>query len=208
MRRANVAVAVLVLMATTTARAENITYTFVDYPVNEVDNIRSGTDKISGTIITDGTMGAWTNPSHILGGSLTFDTPAGVFTGKLTSYGWWVGSPTVFATPTQLLIPDGYHLSLDAFSADNVYDIWLNYAHNASNAGAYTTNFNGGVRYRSSSYHLARFLDFAPSVATGSIAANDPWVMATVVPEPSTIVLLAIGALSLLACAWRRRRAT
>jgi len=43
-----------------------------------------------------------------------------------------------------------------------------------------------------------------PSSLPGSIGANDPWIIATAVPEPSTLVLLGIGAIGLFA--WRRRR--
>ena len=55
-----------------TAWAGNITYNLVDYPVNEADMINGGTDTISGTIITDGTLGYLTTNgsiSQIIGGS-------------------------------------------------------------------------------------------------------------------------------------------
>jgi hypothetical protein len=60
--------AAVLMSAAINARAENITYTIVDYPDNQADTINAGTDSVIGTIITDGTLGTL-NASNIVGGS-------------------------------------------------------------------------------------------------------------------------------------------
>ena len=55
---------------------------------------------------------------------------------------------------------------------------------------------------------LWEFPDRTGSSSSGFIGANTNWVIANngqTIPEPSTLVLLGISAISLLACAWRRR---
>ena len=65
--------AVAVAVSACEAKAGELTYNIVDYPVYETDN-SSGTDTISGTIITDGKIGNLSQ-SDILGGSFTFYNP-------------------------------------------------------------------------------------------------------------------------------------
>ena len=64
-----------VLLASVSAtRAGYITYNLVDYPANETDVMTSGTDTLSGTIITDGASGLLSS-SDIRGGSWTLRIP-------------------------------------------------------------------------------------------------------------------------------------
>jgi len=191
---------VLALSFGVSANARATTYNFADYPANQHDEIHSGIDTISGTIVTDGTMGTWYDPSlHILGGSLTFNSPVGSFTCPLDGQCWYSDYPTILATPTQLLVPTGYVIDLGAQSS--AFDMQLSYYH----SDLYGTYYCGQVR-DSSFTVLAWFGNFPLTSDPGSIAANESWVIATAVPEPSTFALLGIGAIGLLVW-WRRQAA-
>jgi hypothetical protein len=57
---------------------------------------------------------------------------------------------------------------------------------------------------------ISRF-DGVTGQSLGNFASGGNWygsdfLLFTPVPEPSTLVLLCVGAVSLLACAWRRRK--
>ena len=87
-----------------TAAAGNVTYNLVDYPANEVERISEPIPeprRISGTIITDGKTAV--SGSDILGGSVTFDSPAGVFTAPITLPTGFYGN--LIATGGSLMLP-------------------------------------------------------------------------------------------------------
>ena len=98
------------LLVFATATKADIAYSIVDYPVNESDQIAAGTDTVSGTIITDGTLGSL-NPSNILGGSLTVAYPGGSYTAPWPSVAYYT-TPCLFADATALTLPGGAVASL------------------------------------------------------------------------------------------------
>jgi hypothetical protein len=127
MRWQIIVVAIVLLASVSAARAAYITYNIVDYPLNETDLFSNVTDTISGTIITDGTLGdLWI--TNIVGGTLTFEGN-GL---SLTLGPAWASVSTatmIFATQTQLQIPDGYAVEIGAsVEQDTYYNvITLNY---------------------------------------------------------------------------------
>ena len=79
--------AVALLTFATAVKAADLTYSFVDYPADETDAFVAYTDSIAGTIVTDGTLGAWTT-NHILSGSITFVSSVGTQTLPIDVPGW------------------------------------------------------------------------------------------------------------------------
>jgi hypothetical protein len=185
------------------ARANDIIYNIVDYPANEVDTV-SATDTVSGTIITDGTIGPLSE-SNIIGGTFSLTSPNFGVSGT-ASFGVPIG---LEATPTQLLLDPGVDSS---FSIGTTY-VYYDGETGVMGAQVVYENDPGSGQYYSSaggSFGTMSFVfpsfDSAPVPTTqGSIGANASWVVATV-PEPSTFVLFCIGAVSLAAHAWRRKR--
>jgi hypothetical protein len=189
------------------AWAGKITYTIVDYPVNMGDGINGGTDTISGTIITDGTLGSWGQTSHIIGGTLSFTQSSTTYTGSTPGMTGQVGYPDISATATDLLIPTGYDGGIDVWTPQNdIIEIeWQRDTGTPSDAA-----YVGWVQTLSGTW-LADFgFAGAPPTTSASIAANDPWILAnggTPTPEPSAFVLFGAAAAALLAYAWRKRAA-
>jgi PEP-CTERM motif len=203
---------VVLLASVSIARAGNITYSLVNYPVNQTDAVSGGTIAVYGTITTDGTLGAWTGDpmSHIVGGSLRLVTPVGDLTRPITScYSNVSGVEFLYATPTQLVSRPGDQITFsDQF--DSSYTSWVDVVYSRvtwAGGNPQTPQYAGAVSTFSGGNLIfpARFNNPLSNVS-GSIASNDPWVIGTVVPEPSTLALLGIGAVSLLAFAWRRQR--
>ena len=97
--------AAVLLASGTTARAADGILQHRRLPVNEADEVTSGTDTISGTIITDGTLGPL-SLSNILGGELTLQNFTGAWTAPLSSRFCLVNNSanTFTATSTELLL--------------------------------------------------------------------------------------------------------
>ena len=111
--------AAMALMASvTTARAGDIVYNIVDYPVNQADQ-SSGTDTVSGTIITDGTLGS-ISAADILGGSLKLSGQAGSFTAASIVAGYSGTAGDLVASPTELTLAQGGNFSFGSSATDPV----------------------------------------------------------------------------------------
>ena len=178
-RRSALAVAsllflVILLAFATNSWAGTMTYDIVDYPADETDLIYSGTDAISGTIITDGNMGQIT-PNDIVGGTLILTTPGGTF--SATNFGSGSSLSSVLtATPTQLTISSPSYIYLDGLNATATDFLSFGWNPDADVFLGLEATYPGNVT-------LAGFRDDAPTSAPGSIAANNTWIIATV-PDP------------------------
>ena len=205
--------AAVLLTSVSTARAENITYNLVDYPADEADGINGGTDTISGTIITDGTLGYLTTNgpvSQIIGGSLTFAAPGVTTEGQLAFDYETVYTPgsALYATPTQLIVGMATVLTLEYQTTSGPgTDSYLTY-----NADSY---YYAGRIETGGSGLLASFFASPPvNIVTASYPYQwnnsvniNGWVIATAVPEPGTLALLCSGLLGLAVVYLRRRSA-
>ncbi len=176
------------------ASANTITYNIVDYPVNEGVSTGSGTDTISGTIITDGTLGPL-SAADIISGTLSFTDPQDdpYYAGPAL-----FGTPVdLEATPTQLLLDPGADSYLSIYSLQAVGGSTLTadavYGNNPGDGYYY-----GEVEFNSGSLGGAGYLFESYPVPTspGSIGANSSWVIATV-PEPTSLALFSLAILGI-----------
>ncbi len=200
---ARLVLSAVLLASTSNARAGDTTYNIVDYPANEIDG-SSGTDTISGTIITDGKIGLL-SAADLIGGTFSFTAAKGSAIGP-ASFDSPVG---LEATSAQLLLEPRAD---STFSISTSVQLNPNQEYEAQ--AGYKNDPAGGV-YDGSlvcSYYdpplvvpLASFGKGNVPTTPGSIGANSAWVIATV-PEPGTLVLLAAGAVGLAGYGRRRRR--
>jgi hypothetical protein len=198
----------------TKAVAGDITYNIVDYSLNETDiSSYGGTDTISGTIVTDGTIGPLTK-ANIVGGSFTlFNSTAGSITSPIS--GDISDVIDLEASTTQLTLPPGgglnflQHTNLPGgkyaehileYQNDNTY---LDYF-----------EFEGwtGFLSRYQNTLTPQYFGFSaatPPAQTGSISDQGAWVIASAptVPEPATLSLLGTALLGLSVVYLRRRGA-
>jgi len=193
-----------VLASISNAQASDITYYIADYPANELDPT-SGTDTVSGTVITNGTTGSL-SATDLIGGTFSLSGPQFDISGS-ASFGQPIG---LVATATQLLLDPSASSSFTISTAiytppppgslgGSSMEASVTYENNLS-GGQY---FGGaGGSFGTLAWEYPTF-DTSPVPTTpGSISANTDWVIATV-PEPSTFVLLGVGAVSLAAYAAR-----
>jgi PEP-CTERM motif len=169
------------------ATASNITYNFVNYPA-----LQNGYS-LTGTIVTDGTIGSLAYSGivsaslHVTNGTTTYDLPSASDV---------YGTTTLIATATQLLLPPSTGNSFPGLSVGS--------------PGYGTPHLQYDYQFHNGNYESDWYCDVDhPTTLTTVWAAQpfasnpfnlhgEPLVIASVVPEPSSLILAACGALGLL----------
>jgi len=215
------------------ANADPITYSLVSYPDGQNGNSISGTITTDGNL---GYIGAAVNISSItitLSGYLESSTPDVLVTSTATYTNPTIWGGSLLATPTSLSVPDEGAFSINpandpAWLSYSPYVpvpqmYWWNGQQGPQNISGVTPPGNEpGYVYaaiaatppESGSFYWCDIwaTDPTPWVSPGytvgpsEMGYEKPMLIATAVPEPSTFALLGIGAVSLLAYAWRRRK--
>jgi hypothetical protein len=197
------AIGLLAFTSAFTAHAGTITYAFVDYGYPYQYSFTGlGTYQISGTIITDGTLGQL-EPDNIIGGSLTVTPPqAATFFCSTETVQLSTDIPAingqVIATASSISVPAGeFSVGLPGDSHGSGLVAWLD-------------DYYGTQQY----YGQIDPCDFWScgtyngSEERGIGLPTDPLVVATAVPEPTAFTLLTTGLLGLgvVSCVRRWRR--
>jgi hypothetical protein len=192
------AAAIVLLASVSAARAANITYNILNYPADQIDDIIPGADTISGTIITDGTLGVWNDntayPGPIIGGTLTWQGPGGTYSGTIYpgDANTDLSLTGIFFTATQIIVRPGDCLDLMIAAGNRPSNVSICIDYNRINAPAiwHTGNvvdvYAGTLmQFESGEYFGEPWSDGWGG--PGSVAANDPWIIATASPGPNTI---------------------
>ena len=186
-RRSALAVAVMlssaVLLAPVTDAKANITYNIVDYPASQTD-LHGGTDTISGTIVTDGTIGYITGP-NIVSASYTISNPIWGTSPPATMLNGEGDEWSLTATPDSLLLPLGEGIDTGGIAClpDWCYQM----------TAPLIIEPDGHQILLQWGFPMGSNLAKDP----GSINQGDTWVIATAVPEPTSIALLGSALLGL-----------
>lgn len=197
------AVVVILLATCSMAQSAALTYSIVDYPLYQPDsNVAGRTDHVSGTIVADPTTGVISSATFTITGAASYTVAAAT-----------IDPYFVTITPTQILVtpynpsnPLGYgNLRLSGSPAVGISavlqwytpgDPWIAGSNNW--AGYMGTVYQGKTRYAEFSS------DHDATPFTNPTGSRDTMIVATVVPEPSSLLALAGGLGSLLIL--RRRR--
>jgi hypothetical protein len=171
-----------------TANAQDITYNFANYPTDQHDYYEPGvTNSISGTIITNGSLGVQPpNSINIIGGSIsiTSSRPGGVVETvgpfSLVNVGDNTIAHTLIFTRTQILVGDLSSLDL-LFGPSKGGDVRLDYVNTTgtSQPSYYECDVTVDPDQPDTAWRA-----FPPSGQPGSISASDPWVIATATLTP------------------------
>ena len=181
------AVVIAVILAVESAYGATTTYRIVDYPNDENGFSQSAAATPSfpySYIVTDGTIGQLTQ-SDIVHYDWAYRNPNAT-TGIATIGAEGDSTAALFddliATPTELLLSSGGSLSL---GGGDVLDY-----NNSSGTPSFAC------------YETSPFL-YAWDTSNPTMNGAEPWVIAVVVPEPSTAALCGVAACTLVL--WRRR---
>ncbi len=188
--------AIVLLAIGSAAQATMQAYSIVDYPALQTDTIATGrTDHVSGTITADWTTGVIGSASFTLMGATSYTVASAV-----------IDPYFVHITPTQITLSQVNPSNPLGFG-----DLRLSGATQVSGFNAILEWYTPGDPWVEGSNPWPAYigqvfqsknhpLDFA----AGGLGAY-PWVIATAVPEPSSLVVLAGGLFAVIGM--RRRRA-
>lgn len=189
MKKKSVCAVLGILAVTVGAGAANLTYSIVDYPAFQIDIGTGLVDYVSGIIMADPITNTIASATFTITGNGNSFTVASATINSAIN---------VVISPTEIILssaaPDGYldlRGSTGAGAPNNMADLqWYTPANPWVVGTMDWAGYMGTVGSKGS----------GPLFAAGGMAPEFTyyrWVVATVVPEPATMVLLAIGALAI-----------
>ncbi len=200
MKRFMIAVlGVAMLASTSNAWAEILTYAIVDYPAYQVDTMTDLVDHVSGTITADPTTGLISSASFTIMGTASYTVASATISSAVN----------VSVSPTEI--------TLTSASPDGFLDLKGSTGVSGANSSADLQWYTPANPWVVGTMDWAGYMGTVGSKGSGPLFASGqvapefsyyPWVVATVVPEPCTLIFLGIGAISLLAYGWRKRIAS
>jgi hypothetical protein len=180
------------VLATGSAKAD-ITYTLVNSPPDQ------GVHTVSGSITTDGNTGVLTI-MDIKSWTVTIDTTT-IRSSDVDALTLLLGTGLI-ATSTELTLANPTATGSNDFGLETVIhgtalaDTGIKWTRQIEPPPALTIQ-----EYEGQLSGVGLWLKDNPYMGT-----TDPWVIATVVPEPSTAIVAAFGAVAFIAYGWSRYR--